>query len=76
MIEAAHSLKHSNTMCAKTNFLETINHFLSSCSVDTLNFTVRSLSLEIWHNKDLKVSGFVFLSFNPIRFCVICPSLL
>ena len=42
--------------------------------VETLNFTVRSLSLEIWHNHILKVSGFVLLRCNSIRFCVIFPS--
>ena len=54
MIEATHSLKHSITMRVKTICLETINLFPSSCEVETLNFTVRSLSLEKWHNHDLK----------------------
>ena len=38
MIEAAHGLKHSITGCAKTIYLETINLFLSSCSVENSQF--------------------------------------
>ena len=74
MIEAAHSLKHSFTMCAKTIYFETINLFLSSCSVETLNFTVGSVSLELLDNHVLKVSGFVLLRFESFRFCVKFPS--
>ena len=74
MIEAAHSLKHSNTMCAKTIYFETINLFLNSFGVETLNVTVRFLSSEIWHNHVLKGSRFVLLRFKHIRFCVIFPS--
>ena len=73
MIEAAHSFEHSITMCAKTSCLETINLLLSSRGVETLNFTVRSLSSKIWHNDVFKVSRFVLLRGYSIRFCVIFP---
>ena len=68
VIKATHCLKHRIAMRTKPITTEAVDFLLFACSVEALNFTIRSCSLEIGHHHIFKAAGFVLSRCEYTRF--------
>ena len=59
MVRATHCFNHSIAMRTKPINTKAINFFQSACSVEALNFTIRSSTLKVGHDHIFKATGLV-----------------